>query len=54
VAGVTTEVYVRSDETRTTPIESIEVGVVTTDDAPPDAVAVPEIEGLSVYIKLEP
>ncbi len=54
VAGVTADVYVRSDETRTTPIESIEVGVVTTDDAPADAVAVPEIEGLSVYIKLEP
>ena len=54
VAGVTAEVYVRSDDTRTTPIERIEVGVVPTDDAPPDAVAVPEVEGLSAYIKIEP
>ena len=54
MAGLTTEVYVHSDENRTTPIDSIEVGVVMADDAPPGAVAVPEVEGLSVYIKLEP
>jgi hypothetical protein len=53
-AGVTAEVYVRSDENRTAPIDSIEVGVAATDDAPAGAAAVPEIEGLSVYIKLEP
>ena len=53
-AGVTTDVYVRSDETRTAPIDSLEVGVVTAEDAPPGAVNVPEIDGLSVYIKLEP
>jgi hypothetical protein len=53
-AGVTADVYVRSDETRTTPIDSLEVGVTTTEDAPPGAVDVPEVDGFSVYIKLEP
>ena len=49
-----TEVYARSDEARTEPIDSIEIGVIATDKAPADAVPVPEVEGLSAYIKLEP
>jgi hypothetical protein len=51
---LTTEVYVRSDETRTELIDSIEIGVIASDEAPADAVPVPDVEGLSAYIKLEP
>jgi hypothetical protein len=54
LAGVTAEVYIRSDESRTTPIASIEIGILATVDAPPGAVPVPEVEGISAYIKLEP
>ena len=54
LSSVTTEVYVRSDETRTEPIESVEIGVIASDEAPADAVPVPDVEGLSAYIKLEP
>jgi hypothetical protein len=54
LAGTTTEVYLRTDDSRTTPIESVEVGILPTDDAPADAIPVPDVEGLSAYIKLEP
>ena len=53
--GVVAEVYVRSDEARTETASAIEIGVVATAEAPATgAVPVPEIDGLSAYIKLEP
>lgn len=53
--GRVVEVYIRSDEARTEPASAIEVGIVDSDDAPETgAVAVPGVEGLSAYIKLEP
>jgi hypothetical protein len=54
VSRVITEIYLHSDDARTTPVESVEIGIVATDDAPSSgAVEIPEIEGLSAYIKLE-
>lgn len=53
--GRLVEVYLRSDETRTEPVTSIEIGIIDTGDAPEQgAVAVPNVEGLSAYIKLDP
>lgn len=53
-ARVTAEVYVASDAARSTPIDAVEVGITATDGAPSGAVPIPEIAGLSAYIKLEP
>ena len=52
---VIAEIYLHSDETRTTPIEAIEVGIMSGDNAPATAsVPIPEIDGLSAYLKLVP
>lgn len=49
------EIYLRSDESRTEAATAIEIGIVATASAPATgSVAVPEIDGLSAYIKLEP
>ena len=53
--GRIVEVYLRSDEARTEPAVAVQIGIVDTDDAPEQgAVAVPGVDGLSAYIKLEP
>ncbi len=53
--GRIVEVYLRSDETRSEPATAIEIGILDSDDAPEaGAVAVPGVEGLSAYIRLEP
>jgi hypothetical protein len=54
VAHAIVEVYLHSDTNRTTPVERMEIGLVSNDDAPSDAVPIPDVEGLSAYIKLEP
>lgn len=54
VAGAIVEVYLHSDSNRTAPITRMEIGLAATNDAPPDAIPVPDVEGLSAYIKLEP
>jgi hypothetical protein len=48
------EVYLRSDETRTAPIEAIELGVMMTEEAPAGATPIPEVEGVSAYMRIEP
>jgi hypothetical protein len=54
VAHAITEIYLRSDANRTEPIERMEFGIISGEEAPSDAIPIPEIEGLSAYIKLEP
>lgn len=54
VAQIITEVYLHSDPARADPVSRMEIIIGPTDDAPGDAVPVPDIEGLSAYIKLEP
>jgi hypothetical protein len=54
IAHAIAEIYLRSDANRTEPIERMEIGIISSEDAPSDAVPIPEIEGLSAYIKLEP
>jgi hypothetical protein len=53
-AGVIAEVYLHSDEARTTPVDAIEVGVMMTEEAPADATPIPEVEGVSAYVRIEP
>src|SRR5262245_28291261 len=53
-SGVIAEVYLQSDEGRTAPIDSIEIGVMMTMEAPADATPIPEVEGVSAYIRIEP
>lgn len=52
---VITEVYLRSDEDRATPIEAIEIGLIDTPEVPDAGITpIAEIEGLSAYLRLEP
>jgi hypothetical protein len=52
---VITDVYLRSDETRVTPIDTIEIGLTDTPEGPVDGVTpIGEIDGLSAYLRLEP
>jgi len=53
-SGVIAEVYLHSDEGHTAPIDSIELGVMMTEEAPADATPIPEVEGVSAYIRIEP
>src|SRR5262245_46304939 len=53
-SGVIAEVYVHSDEASTTPIDAVEVGVMMSEEAPADATPIPEVEGVSAYIRIEP
>jgi hypothetical protein len=54
IARSIVEVYLHSDSDRTTPIERMEIGIVGSDKATSDAVPIPDVEGLSAFIKLEP
>lgn len=49
-----TEVYLHSDEARTATVDTIELGVVMTEDAPAGATPIPEVEGVSAYMRIEP
>ncbi len=54
VANAIAEIYLHTDANRTEPIERMEIGIISAEEAPSDAIPIPEIEGLSAYIKLEP
>jgi hypothetical protein len=49
-----TEVYLHSDHARTATIDKIELGVMMTEAAPAGATPIPEVEGVSAYIQIEP
>jgi hypothetical protein len=51
---VITEVYLHSDETRTAAVDTIELGVIMTEEAPADAIPIPEVDGVSAYIRIAP
>jgi len=51
---VIAEIYLHSDEARTAPIDTIELGVIMTEEAPGDATPIPEVDGVSAYIRIVP